>query len=299
MARKPPIHLLDGGLGTLLADQYNAKFDESTPLWSSQLLLSSSGQKTLLDAQSTFANAGADIVLSATYQASFTGSVSSGISNQEEASKLMRDGVSIARASFKVTEREGRGKVALSLGAYGATMIPGAEYSGAYDNEHRSVEQLKEWHLTRLRVFGPEEENEKRECWENVDFVAFETLPRIEEVRAVREVMSSLPNGKERGFWISCVFPGEGNKLPDGSSVREVVGAMIGGEGKRPLGIGINCTKVGKVEGLVMEFEDAVREVGGERLALVLYPDGTRGEVYNTTTKEWEKVEGMEESKVS
>ena len=259
------------------------------------MLLSPSGQKTLLDAQSSFAKAGADIILSATYQASFTGFSSSGITSHDEASKLMRDGVSIARNSFKGTGREGKGKVALSLGAYGATMIPGTEYSGVYDEGHRSVVQLNTWHAERLEAFGPLQS----ECWEMVDFVAFETLPRIEEVKAVREVMSQLPDGMEKEYWISCVFPRDGNVLPDGSSVREVVRAMISGKGRRPLGIGVNCTRVGKVEGLVLEFEDAVRGLGVEGVALVLYPDGTRGEVYNTSTKEWEKVEGTEDSKVS
>ncbi|TVY15914.1 Homocysteine S-methyltransferase 2 [Lachnellula arida] len=203
----------------------------------------------------------------------------------------------------------GRGKVALSLGAYGATMVPGAEYSGVYDEGCRSAVQLEAWHSERIGAFGclygggsggGEKEDEKRECWDMVDFVAFETIPRLEEVVAVRAVMDKLPEGMERDYWISCVFPGERNRLPDGSTVREVVRAMLGGEARRPRGIGVNCTRVGKVEGLVREFEDAVCELGlsGE-VALVLYPDGTRGEVYNTSTKEWEKIEGVEESEVS
>lgn len=280
---KPPIHLLDGGLGTLLADSYSCTFDTSTPLWSSHLLLSESGQKTLLAAQSSFATAGADVILSGTYQASFTGFASSGVTSKTEAGKLMRDGVSIAKAAA------GNGKVALSLGAYGATMIPGAEYSGAYDEERRSVKGLREWHLERIEAF--------KECWDEVEYVAFETLPRIEEVRAVREVMGEV--GK-KAFWIACVFPGEGNRLPDGSSVREVVDAMLEGEGRMPVAIGINCTRVGKVEGLVEEFAEAVKVLGREgEVGLVLYPDGTKGEVYNTSTKEWEKVEGVEQSEVS
>lgn len=158
--------------------------------------------------------------------------------------------------------------------------------------------------------FGEEEEEKEREaCWESIDFVAFETLPRVDEVVAVREVMENLNGvlaGREKGFWISCVFPGEGNVLPDGSSVWQVMHAMLGeGRGAKPMGVGINCTRVGKVEGLVVEFE---REIGemiergemeGEWPSLVLYPDGTRGEVYNTTTKEWVKTGDLKESLVS
>src|ERR1700760_2588442 len=73
----PPIHLLDGGLGTTLADKHGCIFNETTPLWSSQLLLTSPA--TLLSAQTDFADAGADIILSATYQASFAGFAKSGV----------------------------------------------------------------------------------------------------------------------------------------------------------------------------------------------------------------------------
>jgi homocysteine S-methyltransferase len=159
---------------------------------------------------------------------------------------------------------------------------------------------------------GGEDEVERKErgdCWKSVDLVAFETLPRLDEVRAVREVIERVNEevGKEneKEFWISCVFPGEGNCLPDGSRIGQVVEAMLGkGKGARPTGVGINCTRIGKAEGLVVEFEKEVKEMleRGELEewpSLVLYPDGTRGEVYDTVTKEWVKKGGAEESVVS
>ena len=104
----------------------------------------------------------------------------------------------------------------------------------------------------------------------------------------------------KRPFWIACVFPGSANNLPDGGSIKDVVKAMLGKkEGHAmPMGIGLNCTKIGKVEGLIEDFESEVREMidrgelrKTEWPALVVYPDGTNGEIYNTTTKEWEKTE--------
>ncbi len=216
----------------------------------------------------------------------------------------MRSAVGIARQALD--DEGGRaGKVALSLGAYGACMVPSQEYGGRYDAAHRSQAQLREWHLRRLRVFQREEA-----CWGSVDFVAFETLPVLQEVGAVREVMGdvSLPldDGRaesgpavEKEFWISCVFPGEGNCLPDGSSVDDVVAAMLGSKegARRPMGVGINCTRITKIESLVLEFENSIQgmvgrgELGEEEWpALVMYPDGTKGEVYNTVSKEWEVV---------
>jgi homocysteine S-methyltransferase len=292
---EPQILLLDGGLGTLLADQFAVKFDDSTPLWSSQLLLSS--PSTLLSAQKAFAQAGADILLTATYQASFEGFERCGVQD-DEAGEKMREAVGIARAAFAETGKRD-GKIALSLGAYGATMVPSQEYSGAYDEVHKNIEGLREWHLKRVRSFYS--------TWEEIEYVAFETLPLATEVLAVRKVMGIIQSevGK-KGFWISCVFPGKENRLPDGSDVREVLRAMLGkSEGAVvPMGIGINCTKVGKLEGLIEEFEKAIRELVQEEEvvgwpALVVYPDGTNGEEYNTTTKEWEKREEQGEHSVS
>ncbi|CAG8961802.1 hypothetical protein HYFRA_00013978 [Hymenoscyphus fraxineus] len=347
--KRIPLTLLDGGLGTTLTSApYNIPFTSAHPLWSSHLLLTPSSREVLRSAQKTFVDAGADVLLSATYQASFRGFAGTEISGgdgkengdggeggwrgigREEAGRLMRGGVRIARECFvdRDREREGSGKVALSLGAYGATTIPGTEYSGLYDDLHTTVSQLAGWHSERLSVYLPsstnpnnkdveeeEEEDdeqvkkEKKECWENINWIAFETLPTRNEILAVRRVMDSVPVvGAEKPFWISCVFPGEQNLLPDGSSCFQVVEAMLGsaseaGEeerGRVPDGIGINCTKVSKLESLVLEFEDATKEVlgregRGEWPVLVVYPDGTKGEVYNTATKVWEMGESVGE----
>ncbi|KUJ22801.1 Homocysteine S-methyltransferase [Mollisia scopiformis] len=294
--QKCPIILLDGGLGTLLTSPPHLQtFNHSTPLWSSHLLLSS--PSTLLSAQSSFATSGADVLLTATYQVSFEGFANTAPGYAaKDAERYMRSAVGIARQALSEGRGKGMGKLALSLGAYGATMVPSSEYSGVYDSSHSSITQLRDWHFKRLEVFLPlkEEEEERRECWRNVDLLAFETVPRIDEVFAVREaVFMSMGRAEERPFWISCVFPGEENRLPDGSSLREVVRAMLGRrEGaSRPMGVGLNCTKVGKVDGLVREFEDALKDLGedGRGVSLVIYPDGTRvGERYNTVTQRWE-----------
>ena len=284
------ILLLDGGLGTTLADLHGCVFDERTPLWSSHLLLSR--PSTLKDVQSAFARAGADILLTATYQASLEGFSRCGI-DRRQATRYMRSAVQIAHDAF-----EGRdGRLALGLGAYGATMIPGQEYSGMYGDRAR-IEWLREWHLQRVRLFYDGVEALGTEtCWEKLEFVAFETLPLLSEVSAVREAMSvvATETGWERGFWICCVFPGSGNVLPDGSSVKQVVKTMLSKkEGAEiPSGVGINCTRVGKIEQLIVEFENAIMAMVDANEVdqwpdLVIYPDGTNGEVYNTTTQRWE-----------
>jgi homocysteine S-methyltransferase len=130
-----------------------------------------------------------------------------------------------------------------------------------------------------------------------MQYVAFETLPRLDEIRAVRRAIHDA--GITVPFWVACVFPREDDSLPDGSSIEQVVQAAIApmDDGYVPWGIGINCTKLHKLSGLIEKFGDSVSAVitAGDSSAppsFVLYPDGTNGEVYNTTTQVWEKPAG-------
>jgi homocysteine S-methyltransferase len=304
-----PILVLDGGLGTTLKDQYHAEVDgESRPLWSSHLLISDPAK--LLEVQTAFADAGADIILTATYQASLEGfdhtvnprDGTLGIS-RAEAETYMRSAVGISRSSFRnIQATRGGGSVALSLGAYGAVMVPSQEYTANYDGDHKSMEQLREWHKKRLDIF-----TEREDVWYDVDMLAFETVPLLAEIEAVRQTISMAQQNsanckQEKPFWISCVFPGTDLCLPDGSSINAVVKAMLSKHenAAMPFAVGINCTKIGKLPELLKEFEAAIKQMteAGElnhSPALVLYPDGTKGEVYNTTTREWEMPEGSQD----
>ncbi|PYI34010.1 Homocysteine S-methyltransferase [Aspergillus indologenus CBS 114.80] len=296
-----PVQILDGGLGTTLQDHHATTFNSTTtPLWSSHLLISS--PPTLLACQRSFIEAGSDVLLTATYQVSIEGFARTKTPDHPDGiprdaiAPYIRTGLSVAADAV----RGSNAKIALSLGPYGACMIPGQEYSGAYDGEHDDEESLFRWHLERLRLIVEAVQQDGGRLEDKVQYVAFETVPRLDEVRAVRRA------AREAGleamgipFWVVCVFPVEGqDALPDGSAVEAVVEAALGGSEPKPWGIGMNCTKVHRLGRLVKLFGEGVEKVLGEegaqtKPALVLYPDGTQGEVYNTTTQVWEKkVEG-------
>ncbi|ROW00061.1 hypothetical protein VPNG_08355 [Cytospora leucostoma] len=295
MPTDSPIIFLDGGLGTSLEDKYGVQFSSKiTPLWSSHPVISD--PHTLFACQMDFGEVPVDVIETATYQVSIHGFAATkteqwpdGI-DRVSIPKFLTDAVDIAERA--------RGKpgaeVALSLGPYGSTMVPGQEYSGAYDEDHDDEEKLLRWWTERLSLFA------EAQVWERVAYVACETIPRLDEIRAVRR---AIPSFTSKPLWISCVFPAEGDGLPDGSSVEQVVRAMLAQDGSRaqPWGIGINCTKLHKLEGLVAKYEEAVNEMIGEKNlaswpALVLYPDGTNGEVYNTTTQTWALPAGHEKN---
>lgn len=323
----PKVTILDGGLGTTLAlPPYNITFTPKTPLWSSHLLTSPSLLSTLLSVQTSFAEAGAKILLTDTYQASHDGFRRTPGWNDEngqgdeEVERCMRSAVSVSRKAFQEEggdrqrergEAEGkRGIVALSLGPYGATMVPGQEYSGRYNDGMKEIHELEAWHLKRLQAFMPltssntnhEEREDREKCWKDIDLIAFETIPLLKEITAIRKVRGSLPSSLTKPFWIACVFPGDAYTLPDGTTIKTLVKTMLQKrEGEAiPRDIGFNCTKITKVVGVLEEFEEAVNEMiedgeVDEWPGLVLYPDGTDGEVYNTGTMEWEQRESGSE----
>ncbi|KAJ5833578.1 catalyzes methyl transfer from S-methylmethionine (SMM) to adenosyl-L-homocysteine [Penicillium riverlandense] len=287
------VQILDGGLGTSLQDKYGVKFDSSTPLWASHLLVADPA--TLQSCQQDFVGAGTDVLLTATYQVSAEGFERTKTPDFPNGVPKSAIGPFLRTALDVAEQAKGSAntKIALSLGPYGACMIPGQEYSGKYDVEHDNEEALFRWHLDRLRLFAEAEVNLIR----RVQYVAFETLPRLDEIRAVRRAIRAA--AIEVPFWISCVFPEKDDVLPDGSSVEQVVSAAVDlREGaSAPWGIGINCTKIDKLPSLVSKFGDSVAaRVSAGSLAtapsLVLYPDGTNGEVYNTTTQTWERPTG-------
>lgn len=293
----PSVHILDGGLGTSLQDKYGVVFDASTPLWASHLLVSD--PTTLLACQRDFATAGIDVLLTATYQVSIEGFARTKTADfpngipRGAIPPFLRTALDVADQAVQRTAAS----IALSLGPYGACMIPGQEYSGKYDAEHDNEEALYRWHLERLQLFMDATD---QGLFSRVQYIAFETIPRLDEIRAVRRAIHSIAGDSIiPPFWISCVFPNKDETLPDGSSIEQVVTAALAPmqDGARPWGIGINCTKVAKLPGLVDRFGGFVRKIMLEDTpaaavpTLVLYPDGTNGEVYNTLTQQWEKKE--------
>ncbi|PQK16572.1 hypothetical protein BB8028_0006g08910 [Beauveria bassiana] len=301
-----PVLILDGGLGTSLEQKYSCKFDHRTPLWSSDLLVS---DPALLErCQADFGRVPVDVLLTATYQVSVAGFART---RTRTSSPAHPDGIPRARIPHYIREAvriahraATAGRIALSVGPYGACMTPSQEYSGAYDDAHSSEEALYAWHRDRLALFAAAVEGcDEARC---IGFVALETVPRVDEIVAMRRALATAAATSSGPLaavscWVSCLFPGDDECLPDGSSVEAAVRAMLDPAPAPPAwGVGINCTKVHKLDALLRKYEAAVEKLRREEEgmateawpALVLYPDGTNGEVYNTVTQTWEsKVE--------
>lgn len=154
--------VLDGGLGTFLEARGN---DLTGVLWSARLLRDDPDE--VRAAHEEFVGAGADVVLTCTYQLGFGGPVP-----DDEVRGLLRRGVSIARDA-------GARFVAASVGPYGALRADGSEYTGDYS---LSVAELRRWHRARLEVLADA----------GADALAVETIPSLVEAEAVCAELDGL-----------------------------------------------------------------------------------------------------------
>jgi homocysteine S-methyltransferase len=294
-----PILLLDGALGTVLEKApYNILFNENTPLWSSHLLLTHPG--VLQAVHGSYVDAGADIIQSTTYQASverFARTLNPDSPDMDqtysesEAARYCRSAIPLARAAFPLQSqlqnpRHNQSRLALSLGLYGATMSPiTAEYTGLYPSHMDSVPALGAWHGKRLQIYA-----DNAGTWSGVEYVAFETVLRCDEVLAIRNAMQQVlsvkgPGPEAKIWWISGIF-----QQVDGEDIRHWIEAALGtGNGwPQPWAVVVNCTRLENAERAVELMEaEVVKLKSSRRPWLVLYPDGTQVEVFDTRTKSW------------
>jgi homocysteine S-methyltransferase len=138
--------VLDGGLATQL-ERLGA--DLRDELWSARLLIDDPGliRRVHLD----YFEAGADLAITASYQASFEGFARRGI-DRAQAVRLLHRSVAIAReAAAEHASKTGTiPLVAASIGPYGAVLADGSEYDGRYG---KTVDELIEFHRPRIEVF--------------------------------------------------------------------------------------------------------------------------------------------------
>jgi homocysteine S-methyltransferase len=203
--------VLDGGLATELERRGQDLFTE---LWSAQLLRDDPA--AILDVHRAFVAAGAEVVTSASYQASFD-------KLGDEAETLLRRSVELARAA-------GPRWVAASVGPYGAMLADGSEYRGDYG---LSVRQLREWHRPRLQALAAA----------GADVLAVETIPCLAEVEALCAELDSL--GAPAWLSISCAGTATryGEPAAEAFAMARDCDAVIAS--------GVNCTAPGDVPALV------------------------------------------------
>ncbi len=126
-----PFTVVDGGLSTVL-DEHG--FDLRHPLWTGRLITES--PDALIEAHLAYLRAGAEVIITASYQASVTGLEAMGLS-RSAAEDALRSTTTLAQEAVR---RYGSpALVAASVGPYGATLADGSEYHGDYDHRRGSA----------------------------------------------------------------------------------------------------------------------------------------------------------------
>lgn len=244
---------IDGGMSTEL-EQQGCRLGGS--LWTAQALLD---DPALIEAaHKAYVDAGAGVVITASYQISRTGFVEAGLT-AEDADRALRASIEVARKAVSGSET----LVAASVGPYGAILHDGSEYKGNYG---KTVEELRAFHVERLGVL----------LSANPDLLAIETIPDALEAEALVAALAEFPSAIA---WMSFSIGPDG-KLWAGQSLAEA--ARIAASSPAIAAIGVNCVDPALVSAAIAEIRTVTD------LPVVIYANG--GGTWNSETGIWENA---------
>ncbi|QXE34209.1 homocysteine S-methyltransferase [Streptomyces sp. GMY02] len=242
--------VLDGGLSNQLADQ---GCDLSDDLWSARLLADGPGQ--IEAAHAAYVRAGARVLITSSYQATYEGFARRGVPRREAGALLARS-VELARRAGAAGQREVW--VAASVGPYGAMLADGSEYRGRYGLTVAELERFHRPRIEALAAAGP-------------DALALETVPDTDEA----EALLRAADGCGVPVWLSYSIAGErtraGQPLADAFALAAGAGQVIA--------VGINCCEPADA-GRAVEIAASVT---GK--PVVVYPNS--GEGWDAETRSW------------
>ncbi|MEU5420335.1 homocysteine S-methyltransferase [Streptomyces sp. NPDC020799] len=246
--------VLDGGLSNQLAAQ---GCDLSDALWSARLL--ADGPEQIERAHAAYVRAGARVLITASYQATFEGFAARGI-GRAKAAELLRSSVGLARGAGEGGEGGGPPPpwVAASVGPYGAMLADGSEYRGRYG---LSVAELARFHRPRVEALAEAAP----------DVLALETVPDVDEAEALLRAVE----GCGVPVWLSYSVSGERTRA--GQPLREAFALAAGND--QVLAVGANCCEPADAYGAVR----LAAEVTGK--PVVVYPNS--GERWDARERAW------------
>ncbi|MEU5276236.1 homocysteine S-methyltransferase [Streptomyces asoensis] len=247
--------VLDGGMSNQLE---SAGHDLSDELWSARLLTAQ--PEAVTQAHLAYFEAGADVAITSSYQATFEGFAKRGIGH-DEAARLLALSVELARRAARQARDGGVTRplwVAASVGPYGAMLADGSEYRGRYG---LGVGELERFHRPRLEVLAAAAP----------DVLALETVPDADEAEALLRAIRGLGVPA----WLSYSVAGDRTRA--GQPLDEAF--ALAADADDVIAVGVNCCAPEDVEGAV---ETAARVTGKP---VVVYPNS--GEAWDAEARAW------------
>jgi homocysteine S-methyltransferase len=244
--------IVDGGLSTALTEQ---GYDLSHDLWTARLIADEPA--ALVRAHRAFLDAGADVLITSSYQASIDGFERNGATTVEAAALLQSTTV-IAREACADVRRPII--VAASVGPYGAVLADGSEYRGDYS---LSNGELVVFHRDRIRMLAETEP----------DWWACETIPTASEAVAMGLALAAV---RKLPTWMTFTCR-SGSHTFGGDRIEDAVAAAL--SACDLTAVGVNCT----APGFVPELLGRIRQVTD--LPLVAYPNS--GQTWDAPNRVW------------
>lgn len=259
LLRQNGVTVIDGGLATEMEAR---GFDIAGDLWSAAML--QSNPQAITNAHRAYLDAGAEIVISSSYQASRMGFASIGL-DAKQADRLIVASVTLAQAA---REEFLAGNphcvrpplVAASIGPYGAALADGSEYTGNYG---LSVTELRHFHEPRLELLDAS----------GADLLACETIPDINEAQVLCDLLATATTPA----WVSFSCRDD-RRISDGHLLENAC-ALFANHPK-VLAVGVNCTPPQFINSLIGEAR-----TGAPEKAIVVYPNS--GETYHAEDNSW------------
>jgi homocysteine S-methyltransferase len=253
--------IIDGALATELETRGH---NLNHPLWSAKILREDPDavEKVHLD----YYLAGADIAITASYQASLQGLHDHfGLSNQDAMTIIGTSARLAQQAREKACKHVGSHRkllVAGSVGPYGACLADGSEYRGDYQ---RTASEFQEFHRPRIQALIDA----------GVDLLAIETMPQLTEIDAVLQLLEK--EYRSAICWISCTLR-DSEHLSDGRSIQDFI-KLIQRYQRQVVAVGVNCVATAIVTDALNTLKSCTQ------LPLLCYPNS--GETWNAETKTW------------
>lgn len=252
--------MLDGGLASELEFR-GAVLDDA--LWSAKVLLEEA--ETIRQLHLDYFLAGADVAISASYQATYEGLAQKGL--EKAASDIVfQKSIALAQeARDQYEQQAGKSNrllplVAASIGPYGAFLADGSEYRGDYDISKPALVDFHRNRLHKLLEFQP-------------DILAVETIPCLVEAEAIIQLLSESPTTMAY-LSFSCR---DGQHLSSGESFAAAV--ALAHACPQVVAVGINCTAPHLISPLLSSVQ------ASSALPFVVYPN--KGESWDAHRKCW------------
>ena len=253
--------ILDGAFSTELERR---GCDLNDPLWSAKILMEN--PEAIGAVHTDYFEAGADCVITSSYQATYEGFMSRGLS-EDQARELITSSITIAadaRDRFWANEvnhgNRPKPLVAASVGPYGAYLADGSEYRGDYTLNRAELTAFHRRRLQTLVEAGP-------------DILACETIPCLMEAKVLVELLKDYP---DTCCWLSFSAK-DGLHISSGEKVADCARWLDACE--QVAAVGINCTASVYVASLIAELQK------GTDKPLIVYPNS--GEHYDAQKKIW------------